>query len=105
MCTFRINGTPFPHKRCVIRFLLLINRFHISHVLTIHLQAVGSAKHTCKECLCISMILKHVVTGRYRELRDYKDLCGFRLSNTSNRFRHLLISMFINPKSSTTRRL
>lgn len=66
-CTFRINGSPFPHQRCVIRLLLLVDRFHISHVLTIHLQTVGSTKHACKARLCTSMILKHVILGRYRE--------------------------------------
>ena len=27
-CIFRINGVTFPRQRCVIRLLLLVNRFH-----------------------------------------------------------------------------
>ena len=53
--------------------IALVYRFHTSHVFTIHFQAVCSTEHACQTDLCIGMILKHIIPGGYRKLRNYKD--------------------------------
>ena len=53
--------------------LALVYRFHTSHVFTIHFQAVCSTEHACRTGLCIGMILKHIIPGGYRKLRNYTD--------------------------------